>query len=119
MSAPFVVSRCTACDHRVHPPRILCPACGRAGWARQLADAGVVEEVTVRRPVAKRRQLPFGNWLDQRETWLASVRTDAGPRIVARVPEGTESGDRVRLRLEASTTIALTGQVARARPEGG
>lgn len=114
MSQPFVVYACEACEHAVYPPRILCPQCGGAAWRRMLAEHGVVEELTVRRPVLKRRQLPWGNWLDQEATRLASIRTDAGPRIVARVAEGVEVGDRVALALQASTAIALPGQVVAA-----
>jgi len=117
MSAAFTVRACAACDHAVYPPRILCPRCGGAAWKRRIADSGVVEELTVRRPVLKRRQLPWGNWLDQEATRLASIRTDAGPRIVARVPEGVEVGDRVTLSLQASTAIALPGQVVEAQAD--
>lgn len=115
MSSAFTVRACEACGHAVYPPRILCPRCGGAAWKRRLAESGVVEEVTVRRPVLKRRQLPWGNWLDQEATRLASIKTDAGPRIVARVPEGVAAGDRVVLSLQASTAIALPGQVVEAQ----
>lgn len=114
MSAPFTVAVCEQCGYAAYPPRILCPRCGAAEWRRRLADSGVVEEITVRRPVSKRRQLPDGNWLDQSETRLGSVRTDLGPVIVARVPGDATPGDRVRLRAQASTAIALPGQVAEA-----
>jgi len=117
MSTPFVVPRCTNCGHLAYPPRILCPVCGHGTWGRALADTGVVEEVTVRRPVFKRRQLPWGNWLDQEETVLAAVRTDAGPRIVCRVAPGTRAGDRVTLAARGSTAIALPGQVVEAEPQ--
>lgn len=109
MSAPFVVARCDTCGHLAYPPRILCPVCAGSRWGRRLADTGVVEEVTVRRPVAKRRQLPWGNWLDQEETRLASVRTDAGPRVICRVAPGVQVGDRVTLVARGSTAIALAG----------
>ncbi len=114
MSAAFTVDVCSRCGYAAYPPRILCPACGGAEWRRRRADSGVVEEITVRRPVFKRRQLPWGNWLDQSETWLGSVRTDLGPVVVARVPESVKPGDRVRLHSQASTTIALPGHLAEA-----
>jgi len=124
VSAPFTVPMCERCAHLAYPPRILCPACGGAAWTRRLADEGTVEEVTVRRPVMKRRQLPWGNWLDQAETWLGTVRTDAGPLVVARVPEGAQRGDRVVLTTQASTAIATTGRQVDAaalpkEPHGG
>jgi uncharacterized OB-fold protein len=114
VSAPFTVSVCRVCDHACYPPRILCPNCGASDWGRRLADTGVVEEVTVRRPVFKRRQLPWGNWLDQEETKLGSVKTDLGPRVVVLLPEGAKPGDRVTLAAQASTAIAIPGQVVEA-----
>ena len=114
MSAPFTVSLCSACGHVTYPPRILCPACGGAEWTRRLADTGVLEEVTVRRPVMKHRQLPWGSWLDQRETRLGTVRTDLGPLVVARVPDDATPGLRVNLQTHSSTAIAVTGHVAEA-----
>jgi uncharacterized OB-fold protein len=110
MSAPFTVALCAVCGHAAYPPRILCPVCASSDWTRRLADTGVVEEVTVRRPVTKHRQLPWGNWLDQEETRLGTVKTDLGPRIVCRVPEGVGPGDRVSLHAQASTAIATTGR---------
>lgn len=123
MSAPFTVHRCARCGYAAYPPRIACPRCGGTEWRRRLADAGVVEEVTVRRPVTKHRQLPWGNWIDQAETRLAEVRTDLGPVVICRVGEGVRRGMRVRLEAQASTAIALPGQQVEARPlapgEGG
>jgi uncharacterized OB-fold protein len=115
VSAPFTVEECAECGYVAYPPRILCPRCAAHDWKRRLTDQGVVTEITVRRPVFKRRQLPWGNWLDQAETRLAAVHSDAGVRIIARIPEGVEIGDRVRLASQASTVIALPGQVVEAR----
>jgi uncharacterized OB-fold protein len=122
MSAAFTVSCCKVCGHLAYPPRILCPECGANDWTRTLADEGIVTEVTVRRPVAKRRQLPWGNWLDQEAVRLAAVHVEVGERsvrIVARVPEGVETGDRVTLQAQASTAIALPGQVVEAQAQPG
>lgn len=116
MSAPFVVDECAACGHLLYPPRILCPVCASSRFRRHLADTGIAEEVTTRRPVFKRRQLPWGNWLDQSETHLASIKTDAGPRVIARVPPDLRPGDRVILRAQASTAIALPGRDVEALP---
>jgi uncharacterized OB-fold protein len=116
MSAPMTVAECRACGYLAYPPRILCPRCGGSEWRRRLADRGVVTEVTVRRPVFKRRQLPWGNWLDQEATRLAAVQSDVGVRIVARVPEGVEVADRVRLVCQGSTAIAVPGQTVEAVP---
>ena len=119
MSSPFTVPKCSSCGRLAYPPRILCPGCGSSQWTRTLADSGIVTEVTTRRPVFKRRQLPWGNWLDQEAVRLAAVRADVGVRIVARVPEGVEVGDRVTLSAQACTAIALPGQVVDAAAEPG
>jgi uncharacterized OB-fold protein len=119
MSAPFTVSECRQCGYVAYPPRILCPSCAANDWKRRLTPTGIVTEITVRRPVFKRRQLPWGNWLDQEATRLASVRTEPGVKIVARVPEGVEVGDEVHLFSQASTAIALPGQVVDGVPVNG
>jgi uncharacterized OB-fold protein len=119
MSAPFTVSECRRCGYVAYPPRILCPSCAANDWKKRLTATGIVTEITVRRPVFKRRQLPWGNWLDQESTRLACVQSDAGVKIVARVPEGVEVGDRVHLVSQASTAIALPGQVVEAQPANG
>lgn len=110
MSAPLTVAECRSCGYLAYPPRILCPSCGGSEWKRRLADQGVVTEVTVRRPVFKRRQLPWGNWLDQEATRLAAVQTSVGVRVIARVGTGVEPGDRVVLTAQGSTAIAVPGQ---------
>ncbi len=114
MSALMTVAECRSCGYLAYPPRILCPQCGGSEWKRRLADEGVVTEVTVRRPVFKRRQLPWGNWLDQEAVRLAAVQSAIGVRIVARIPEGVEVGDRVRLTSQGSTAIAVPGQTVEA-----
>lgn len=116
MSAAFVVTICRQCGHATYPPRALCPVCAANMWQRRLADTGVVEETTVRRPVDKHRQLPWGNWTDQTATPLASVRTDLGPIVIARLPHEVVVGTRVRLTAKASTAIALPGHDAVATP---
>ena len=118
MSAPMTVSECRTCGYLAYPPRILCPNCGGSEWRKRLAGSGTVTEVTVRRPVFKRRQLPWGNWLDQEATRLAAVQSDVGPRIIVRVPEGVEAGDRVALVQQGSTAIALPGHEVEAVPLG-
>lgn len=117
MSAAFTVPKCKQCGHLAYPPRILCPRCGSSEWTRTLADSGIVTEVTTRRPVFKRRQLPWGNWLDQEAVRLAAVHADVGVRIIARIPEGVEVGDRVTLSAQASTAIAIPGQVVDAQAQ--
>lgn len=116
MSSHFTVAKCRSCGYLAYPPRLICPTCGSIEFRKQILEQGTVEEVTVRRPVTKRRQLPWGNWLDQHATRLASIKSDLGPRVVALVPEDVGVGDRVTLRSQASTAIALPGQVVEGQP---
>jgi len=86
MSFPIPV--CTACGRAAFPPRALCPSCGRRSWADAAAEAGRVEEVTERAGVH-----------------IASVRTDLGPVVVARVAEATAPGDMVRLDADGGVPV--------------
>lgn len=72
---PLVVFRCTACEHAVFPRRLLCPRCGAAAFDEVETAYGVLEEAT-RVGVA-----------------IGSVRTDAGPLVVARAESGVEPGE--------------------------
>ena len=110
MIAPFTISECGRCGYRAYPPRILCPTCAANDWKRRPAEHGVVTEVTVRRPVSEPG--------DQEGTRLACVQSDAGVRIVARIQEGVEVGDRVTLLSKASSAAAPDGQVVEAVPLG-
>ena len=73
MSSHFVIAKCRSCGYLAYPPRMICPTCGSVEFRRQILDQGTVTEVTTRRPVTKRRQLPWGNWLDQHATRLATT----------------------------------------------
>jgi uncharacterized OB-fold protein len=91
---------CAACGHAVFPYRALCPACGARSWRRERVHGGVIEERTAIRHrigVTRRVSVP-----------VASVGTDAGPVVVARLLGDAFAGDRVEL-LER-------GGVAAARP---
>ena len=88
MSAPFTVCVCTRCGHAVHPPRILCPVCANGTWRAEPAPEGIAEEVTERAGAEPVR--------------LAAVRTDRGPRAIARIAQGedVQAGERVALTVE-------------------
>lgn len=77
----LTVYACTACGHVVFPRRLLCPRCGGAELAERAAEEGVLEEVT-----ASRSSIRIG-----------SIRTDAGPVVLARLLADLEPGARVRL----------------------
>jgi len=63
----IVVPVCTACGHAVFPPRVLCPHCSGREWEARETD-GVVEQLT-----------------ERDRTRIASVRTQLGPVVIARV----------------------------------
>jgi uncharacterized protein len=91
VSAGVPMRRCRSCGHVVFPARLLCPRCGGSGWDEAVALTGVVEEVTVRRPM---------------DITLASVRSDLGPVLTTRWPGGElAEGTAVELRLEPSGRI--------------
>lgn len=100
MSAPFTVCVCTRCGHAVHPPRILCPACANDGWREEQAAQGVAEEITERAGDDGVR--------------LVAVRTDRGPRAIARIAQGHDvrPGQRVVLTVEDGGALTARGAAA-------
>jgi uncharacterized OB-fold protein len=90
---------CSACGHAVFPPRLLCPKCAGSQWREEAVDRGVVEEATEAlfragsEPVTRR---------------LASVRTDAGPIVIARLLDDARPG--------AAVSLALSDGAVSARP---
>jgi uncharacterized protein len=91
VTEPFVVTACADCGHAVHPPRILCPACGGARWRPVAVAEGCAEEVTRDEASGVR---------------LASVRTDRGPRVIARAADDVVRGARVTLATEDGSVVA-------------
>jgi uncharacterized protein len=94
----FQVFACSACGHVDFPRRLLCPRCGTGMFRAVDASEGHVEETTVVRHRAGGGEAGEG----QR---LATVRTTAGPRVIARLDEDAARGDRVELWLEANGAI--------------
>jgi hypothetical protein len=64
----------------VCPPRALCPSCGGRRWSTANAASGTIEELTRRKGVV-----------------IASVRTDLGPLVIARVEADLAPGDTCEL----------------------
>ena len=119
MSAPMTVAECPVCGYLAYPPRILLPQLRRQRRGANASPApGVVTEVTVRRPVFKRRQLPGATGSTRRRPGSPRSQSDVGMRIIARVPDGVEAGDRVALVQQGSTAIALPGHEVEAVPLG-
>jgi uncharacterized OB-fold protein len=85
----FLVPVCVPCGHAVFPPRALCPKCGGREWTTT-ETAGAVEGLTLVDDVA-----------------LVSVRTEAGPLVIARGSAGIKRGDRVGLEAEGAVPVAV------------
>lgn len=82
------VFRCVQCDHRVFPARFLCPQCHGDGFEAEDCPSGVVTELT--------RSVVAGG--DAEVYMLATVLSDAGPVLIARVLDvAVQRGDRVAL----------------------
>jgi SAM-dependent methyltransferase len=88
----FNVNVCARCGCAVHPPLLLCPRCASPDWRAETAAAGTVEELT-----------------EADGTRLASVRTDLGPRVIARAAPDLQPGDRVALSRAGGVAVARRG----------
>jgi uncharacterized protein len=91
------VFRCTHCGTTLFPARYLCPACGGGEWTECDASRGTVSAATV---VRYRVAAQSGA-----DILLASVRTQAGPTVIARIDAALEPGDTVSLTLDAEHRI--------------
>jgi len=101
MSDPFTVPACRACGHALWPPRPVCPRCGGTEFAPLPASGGVVEETTL-----------------AGETALASVRSSAGPVVIARLAAQAAAGAAVELRWARAPDGAARLLATPARPTG-
>jgi uncharacterized OB-fold protein len=105
--AGLPIGRCRGCGTALFPQRAVCPRCWSTELGEELAWRGTVEEVTRRenRPRESRRR-PVGGWDDREVIWLASVRVDAGPVVVAWCPDELEPGAVVELGISSGAPIA-------------
>jgi uncharacterized OB-fold protein len=85
-----VVYRCGACGEAVFPRLLLCGRCGGADWLEEETDEGVLEEVTT---------------VAAADVRIGSVRSAAGPMLVARVEGGADAAETVRLRRGADGAV--------------
>ena len=107
MSSRLQGAACTTCGHVVYPARLLCPRCSASSWRSVPLDRGTVEETTVRRRrVREDRREPHGEWGRVERVALASVRTEAGPVLTARVFDALGPGTEVRLTEESGAPVA-------------
>lgn len=87
MSFPLPI--CGACRRAVFPPRALCPGCGALAWIQGAASEGVAEQITEHAGVL-----------------IASVRSDLGPIVIARVAGDVAPGETVALDADGGVPIA-------------
>jgi hypothetical protein len=80
MSTPLVLPACQACGHAIWPPRPVCPRCAGTVFEPHPPGDSVIEETT-----------------SNGEVRLASVRTDAGPVVIARLAAEARPGATVEL----------------------
>lgn len=76
------VYRCRACGHAVFPRLLLCGRCGGGDWAEEETGEGVLEEATA---------------VTATKVRIGSVRSAAGPVLIARVEDEAEPSETVRL----------------------
>ena len=88
------VYRCTACDARLFPKRLLCPHCHGAAFEPYTLTEGVVEEVAV-----IRHMIGQTDWKPRR---IANVRTENGPYLTVGLHDESGPGTRIALSQEGS-----------------
>ncbi|HKT95587.1 MAG TPA: zinc ribbon domain-containing protein [Paraburkholderia sp.] len=91
------VFRCAACGVMLFPARYLCPACGGAQWTTQAVSHGTVLAVTT---VSHRVGATGASAVH-----LASVQTDAGPVVIARLEAVARKGESVSLEIDEESRI--------------
>jgi uncharacterized protein len=87
------VFACVACAQVDFPRRLLCPSCGSDEFLEVDATQGSVEDVTT----LHHRAGKAGGEV----AYIATVLTQAGPRVIARLERLLEPGTVVSLRLES------------------
>ncbi|TAL55969.1 zinc ribbon domain-containing protein [Pandoraea sp.] len=93
----LMVFRCRQCGTTLFPSRYLCPQCGADQWAEVPAGLGTIEQATV---VRHRVGVPGAG-----DAHLASVRTSAGPMVVARLDQALPPGEVVTLTLDDAMRV--------------
>jgi len=91
------VFQCKQCGSTVFPARYFCFECGGVEWRARVVERGRVGELTtVRRRVGAQ---------DGGDVLLASVTTDAGPNVIARLERAVRTGDCVRLAVDEQNRV--------------
>jgi uncharacterized OB-fold protein len=94
---PLTVFACAACGTAAFPQRLACPQCGSRDSRAIEAAQGIVEETTIiRHRAGEHSDAPIH---------LATVRTLAGPLVIAQLEGTTDTGALVRLFLDPDGAI--------------
>jgi uncharacterized OB-fold protein len=91
------VFACVACGQVDFPRRLLCPSCGRDEFVEVDAANGSVEDVTTLHHRAGKAGEDIA--------YIATVLTQAGPRVIARLEHLLTPGTVVLLRVESDGAI--------------
>ncbi|SAL78078.1 Zn-ribbon domain-containing OB-fold protein [Caballeronia telluris] len=91
------ITQCTQCGLGLFPARYFCPRCGSNNWTRRAVESGTVMESTVVRHRAGERDAP--------PLYLATVRMNEGPMVVARLNAPVTDGAAVRLQVDANHCV--------------
>lgn len=92
MSAVLEIPVCAACGLAAFPPHLMCSRCGAMAWHAEVAARGIAEEITLlRRAVGSDPNAP--------PIALASIRTELGPTVIARLDGSVAAGDDVELEM--------------------
>jgi uncharacterized OB-fold protein len=89
MNPGFGVWRCTQCDARLFPVRLLCPHCHGAQFEPYRVSEGVVEEISI-----IRHMIGQADWKPRR---IANVRTVDGPMLTVGLLDDSEPGTAIEL----------------------
>lgn len=89
--SPVAVYRCGSCGDAVFPRLLLCGRCGGSDWVEEQTDEGILEEATAVSATGVR---------------IGSVRSAAGPMLVARIEGPADPGETVRLDRRDGVVVA-------------
>jgi uncharacterized protein len=98
----LTIFHCRACGDALFPARYRCPRCGAADWTEEAALSGVIEESTV----VRHRVGALGAG----DVHLASIRTEAGAVVIARLDAPGRAGEPVRLTIDEAMRVLARPQ---------
>lgn len=94
------ITQCTQCGLKLFPARYFCPTCGASQWIRRSVESGTVMESTVIRHRAGEQEA--------HALHLATVRTNEGPVVIARLDGPLPDGAGVRVAIDDTHCIVAS-----------